>query len=307
MHSWILLTLSLVMGVLSTVCMAFRVGFPYHRWIGVGCLVVAIGCVVLGIRSQRARLRRERILAKKAWRAYAPHVVVALVLIVAVRMTIILVPFRASPLTRMQHGSLRERIAADQQALTALDLEMTNLLAQLEANLPASPDEMLPAWQSFMAISARYGEIARFYQGFHQLDYSNTPELHADAFMMAMQAFVSRFLAAQRMAILLDDKSAYIDLINQAGSRYGADSYYAMINRLTDGETLLRLNAGALYLNAVDSSVTLGAGAVPHLRHDLEEVYRRLGQRPDVVLQRPLDILERVSVEVWYPLMGKQP
>ena len=302
-QSAVLLILSLLLAVLSTVCMAFRIAWPYHRWLGVACALVGVVCVVQAIRVQRARLRRERILVKRAWRHYAPHVVVALILIVAVRVTTILVPFRESPLTGMESGSIRGKITEDRAILAAADVEMTALLGRLESALPAVPAELLPAWQQFMTLSEQYGDIARFYQGFHQLDYSNTPELHADAFMVAMQAFVSRFVAAQRMAMLLEGKAAYVDLLNQAGELYGPDSYYAMKNRLTDGETLLRLNAGAAYLSAVDQSVTLGDDVVARLRYDLETAYRGLGQRPELVLQRPLDKLERLAVEVWYPLI----
>ena len=298
--------------LLAYATVSLRVFHPYHRTVSLLFCAVALVMLLLAVRRQRRRLLRRELRLRRQFIAYAPHAVVAVVLAACMWAAWVLVPAEPSPLTGMSTEELRDNINTDLLTLDNINAGMDRLMARVETSPvirrdvarmdPADRRALRDSWEEYLALSLEYDLLKHKYKGFYQVDYVASPSLHADAFFLAYEAFISQYESALRLVSVAEQNATVEPILNEYTPTHGKDSFFAIKQRLTQPEELVRLNAGISYLTLVDRSITFETQRVAGLRKTARSVYRKLGKDPDLLLDNPLDRFEKLAFSFWYPL-----
>ena len=153
--------------------MAFVSLSPTPRFFAALLLAVSLVTTVAGLVALRRR-HHERLFIRQSIRAYAPYVLVAVVLLAGLRMWLILMPPRPTPLLRLPPGEQEARLAADVARLARCAADAQGL-AECEA-------------------------IYDYYKGFTHIDVVAQPQLHAEAFALGYAAFLKHIAIADALA-----------------------------------------------------------------------------------------------------------
>lgn len=311
------LALSLLLGTAAFLMLGMRVGYPYHRMLAMGLWAGALLLFAWALRERRKWLRVHKKLAKRRLRPYVPHLIVGGGLCVFAYVAWVLMPVEPSELTGMTQADLRGHLDADRSLVLYLDDSLEGAVTALQAAVsgPASPGgtpaerrvSILEAWQQFVHSSLELDGLKQKYKGFYQIDYVTSPTLHADAFYLAYAAYVVQYHRALTLVELVDEAPSAEVFLNEASSVYGipGETFYRLKQRLTLPDTLLRLNAGRAYLALVNERVSGSPAVVEVLRQRLEAIDRLAGSKPDLLLDNPLDWLEKNAYRAWFPVQKK--
>jgi len=301
-----------VAAVAGYVIVSLQAFHPHHRAVACGLFVVGAVMLIVAIREKRHRMRRQQVMLRRAWRAYFPHIIIAVILLVGGRAAWVLVPVEPSPLVDMTDEQLRAGITQDVEHLDVLAHNLGHLLDNLrEAELPKGSidslslekrEQLVQTWQDYVLLSSEYDRIKNFYKGFYQLDYVARPELHVDAFIVAMSAFLDQYLAAMELTATIAGHPSVETLLNDATDLFPAKTYFAMKQNLTHPDTLLRLNAGFAYFKLVRGSASLEATRLDALEDDLRTAFKKLGKSPRLFARNPIEFLETATIRTWYPI-----
>ena len=236
---------------------AFLALSPLPRLVAALLLAASLAATVAGLVALRRR-RHERLFIRQSIRAYAPYVLVAAVLLTGLRMWLILMPPRPTPLLRLP--------PADQAARLAADIER---LGKCGADARGLTD---------------CEEIYDYYKGFTHIDVVSQQQLHAEAFAVGYAAFLRRISIAAQLA----GSKAATD--GDAAAKAMAEDAAAF---LVEDSTALRIYAGHAYLQTQVDFIRN-----ENLKALLQENQDVLDRYPDLLtreIKNPLRILRRYA------------
>jgi hypothetical protein len=236
---------------------AFLALSPMPRLIAALLLAASLAATVAGLVALRRR-RHERLFIRQSIRAYAPYVLVAVVLLAGLRMWLILMPPKPTPLLRLPPGEQETRLATDIARLEKCGADGNGLKV--------------------------CEEIYDYYKGFTHIDVVSQPQLHAEAFAVGYAAFLQRLALASQIA---DAKAAAAD--GKAASDIADDA----ATFLADDATALRLYAGHAYLQTQVDAIR-----DERLKSLLQENQDLLDRYPEIVtreIKNPIRILRRYA------------
>ncbi len=307
-----LLLITLLLIIMATFVMGLRIAYPYHRLVAFALLGLGWIPIVASYRINRRLLHVERLIIKKKTKPFVPHIVVAILLLVAFYVASVLFPVEKSPLTELSPAELRATINEDLDSYlmlrrTADDLvrefEESHLLERKVDNLTVEERERIRSlWRDGVMAFLEFDFLKEKYRGFYQIDYVAEPQLHADAFMLAYMSYVAQYDACLQIAGMVDNSDFMGTLLNEEGEGIPADSYFTMKHRLTHPEVMLRMNTGAAYRKLIEDDVTISPAIVEDFMQRKSRFYRTLGQNADIFIENPLDKLERVAFETILPI-----
>jgi hypothetical protein len=236
---------------------AFLALSPIPRLVAALLLAASLAATIAGLVALRRR-RHERLFIRQSIRAYAPYVLVAVVLLAGLRMWLILMPPKPTPLLRLPPGEQEARLAADITRLVKCGADGNGLKA--------------------------CEEIYDYYKGFTHIDVVSQPQLHAEAFAVGYAAFLKRIALASQIA----GTTAAPAEGNASNAIVGEAAAF-----LADDATALRLYAGHAYLQTqADFIHNERLKALLHENQDILDRY------PDIVtreIKNPLRILRRYA------------
>ena len=218
--------------------LAFLALSPLPRLVAALLLLAAALATAFGLAALRRR-RHERLFIRQSIRAYAPYALVALLLLAGLRMWLILLPPRPTPLIGLPPLEQPARIAADVHRLRACAADAKTRLAAWEA--AAERDAATATLSEALLKDVRSCEaIFNYYTGFSHIDVVSQPQLHAEAFAVGYAALL------QRTAILTElaeraEKPGNAGLLSDRALASACAS-------LAEDATALRLYAGHAYL-----------------------------------------------------------
>jgi hypothetical protein len=227
------------------------------RLIAALLLTAALAATIVGLVALRRR-RHERLFIRQSIRAYAPYVLVAVVLLAGLRMWLILMPPKPTPLLRLPPGEQEARLSADIARLGKCGADARGLAA--------------------------CEEIYDYYKGFTHIDVVSQPQLHAEAFAVGYAAFLKRIALASQIA---DSKTAAPDGKDTNDIAGEAAAF------LADDATALRLYAGHAYLQTQVDAIRN-----ERLKSLLQENQDLLDRYPEIVtreIKNPIRILRRYA------------
>ncbi len=235
---------------------AFLALSPMPRLVAALLLAASLAATVAGLVALRRR-RHERLFIRQSIRAYAPYVLVAVVLLAGLRMWLILMPPKPTPLLRLPPGEQEARLSADIARLGQCGADARGL--------------------------AECEEVYDYYKGFTHIDVVSQPQLHAEAFAVGYAAFLKRIALASQIA---DAKTA-TDGKNSNDIAGEAAAF------LADDATALRLYAGHAYLQTqVDAIRNERLKTLLQENQDLLDRYPEIVTRE---IKNPIRILRRYA------------
>ncbi len=310
-----LLLLPLLLVLVVVVVLGMRLGYPYHRLIAFALLAFGWIPLIASYRINRRLLRVQKALVKKKTRPYLPHAIVALLLLVAFYATWVLFPVGKSPLIGMAPNTIRAEINADlgnyQMLCKAADdilgtFSETGLLGRKIENLSKSErSEIRELWRDGVMAFLEFDLLKGKYCGFYQIDYMAEPELHADAFFLAYMAYVAQYNACLEIFALLDGNDFMETLLNEEGEGIPVNSFFTMKHRLTSPNVILRMNAAMAYYELVKKDISTDPAFVADFEQRRTAFQKRFGSHADILIENPLDILERAAFETLFPVQKR--
>ncbi|HKL22859.1 MAG TPA: hypothetical protein VJ904_13710, partial [Tichowtungia sp.] len=272
-----LLLISLLLVLLGGALLGLKVGYPNHRLIAALFWVVSWIPLVISWRVNHRLVRTGKVILKRKGKPYAPHAVVAVVLLIVFYIAWVLVPVETSPLVKMSPGELQQEIADDLNTYRMLRETADDLTQQFESNGLLGRDveslseeerlEIRRLWRDGVMAFLEGDMLKEKYRGFMQIDYKVQPALHADAFFVAYASYICQYDACLKFCEMVGDNEFMETLLNEPGEGIPAESYFVMKQRLTHPEVILRLNAGTAYYELVKNDMTVS----PELKADFEE------------------------------------
>ncbi len=245
-------------------------------------LLFAAGCATAAGLVVLRKRRHERLFIRQSIRAYAPYVVVAAILLAGLRMWLVLMPPRPTPLLKIPPSEQSARLAADAARLNACAADAKARLADWET--AADCGEAKETFTDALLKDLRECEdIYDYYKGFTHIDVVSQPRLHAEAFAVGYAAF------RRHLAILAD----IADVAHKPGGEIATRDLARRTGALTDDATALRLYAGHAYLQS--QAQFIEDAAVKSLLDANAAIYDRF---PDLVtreVRNPLRILRRYA------------
>lgn len=309
----LLVTLFLVLAAI--VVLGMKIAYPAHRQ--VAFILLGLGWIplVVSYRINRRRLRAHKFIIRKMTRPYAPHGVVALVLLGAFYVTWALFPVNKSPLVDMLPDELRAEIQEDLNSYlmvrqAADDMvhafAENHLLGRKVDNLsPAERETIRTLWRHGVMTFLEFDLLKGTYRGFYQVDYVDRPEQHSDAFFLAYMAYVAQYEACLKIIGMVDESDFMETLLNEAGEGIPGDSYFTMKLRITHPNVMLRMNAAAAYYELVRKDISVDRTLIDDFERRRGSFYQLLGSHANILIENPLDVLERAAFETLFPVQKK--
>lgn len=307
-----LLLVPVVLVAMAVVVLGMRIGFPHHRLIGL--LLLALGWVplVASYRINRRLLRVHKTVIKKKMRPYAPHAAVAVVLLAAFYFTWVLFPVEKSPLASMAPEQVRAELASDLESYLMLRKAADDVVGNfVENGLLGRPVESLSRdergrirdlWRDGVMAFLEFDLLKGKYRGFYQIDYIAEPQLHAEAFLLAYMAYIVQYDACLQLFAMVDGNPFMETLLNEAGDGIPADTFFNMRHRLTNPNVMLRVNAGTAYYELVKKDIATDSAVVSDFETRRREFFMRAGENAGIMVENPLNILERVAFQTLLPV-----
>ena len=261
---------------------AFLALSPLPRLVAALLLLAAAVATAVGLAALRRR-RHERLFIRQSIRAYAPYALVAVLLLAGLRMWLILLPPRPTPLIGLPPLEQPARIAADVIRLRACAADARTRLAGWEAAAGAEAHDTFSA--ALLKDVRVCEEVYDYYKGFSHIDVVSQPQLHAEAFAVGYAAFLQRTAILTELAELAEKPGREGLLSDRALSSACAS--------LAEDATALRLYAGHAYLQEQAESIRYEG-----VRDLLRENMHLLDRYPDAVereMRNPVRIFRRYA------------
>ncbi len=307
-----LLLVTVALLVAAMVVLGMKIAYPAHRMVAFALLGLGWIPLVLSYRSNRRMLRLQKHLIRKKTRPFLPHAIVALVLLAAFYVTWALFPVERSPLAGMDATELRQNIDADLGSCLMLCEAADDLVESFKARGwlqrkvgTLSPDEraaLRSRWRDGVMIFLEFELLKEKYKGFYQIDHVAEPALHADAFLLAYMPYVAQYGACLEVVGLVGGNAFMEALLNEKGEGIPSEGYFHMKQRLTHPNVLLRLNAAAAYYGLVRRDATIDPAILSAFERRREALVRSMGSNASMLVENPLDVLERAAFETLLPV-----
>ena len=146
--------------------------------------------------------------------------------------------------------------------------------------------------------------IKQRYKTFPQVNGFTRPTLHAEAFLLAYGAFLTQYTHALSLQSFADENDALVTLLNEENAERGIppNTYFSLKQRVTHPNNLLRLNAGRGYLEIMRGRLDGRRNLVERIDEFLRKIDESLGQYPELVLENPMEKVEEIAFDTWFPL-----
>jgi hypothetical protein len=103
---------------------------------------------------------------------------------------------------------------------------------------------------------------------------------------------------------LVDENEAVATVLNVANAEHGipANTYFRLKQRVTNPNDILRLNAGRGYLEIMRGRLDGRKHLVTRVDEFLSTIDNSLGEYPELVMENPMESLEKMAFDTWFPL-----
>jgi hypothetical protein len=305
--AWFLAFVAL--GVLAT-----RAFHPYHRVAAGGIYAVSWVFFLMAFRNKRKWLRAHAGSARSLFRDYGWHIAFSLFVVFFLYVVVVLVPLETSPIADLDDSELSLQISQDVETLLYLDLSMVETLQGLERQTeelatgePLSTEErkaLRDSWKRFVEASFEVDLIKQRHKTFAQVNGFVRPKLHAEVFLLAYGAFLTQYVHALSLQSVVGENEALATLLNEVDEKQGipANTYFRLKQRVTRPNDILRLNAGRGYLEIMRGRLDDGNCLVDRVDEFLGIIDGSLGEYPELVMENPMESLEKMAFDTWFPL-----
>ncbi|MGE0786325.1 MAG: YiiX/YebB-like N1pC/P60 family cysteine hydrolase [Sandaracinaceae bacterium] len=305
--------LSSVLAALAFAALGLRVAYPHHRKVAVGLWVLSWIPLASSIFRHREDLWAGREVVEGAIAGRLPHAGAVLGLMLVGYLVRVLFPSEPTVVPELSHGELAERVEHDLRQLlfllnevdAAVDAIVTSdLVRRAGAELRADDDEVLRAmWARFVHGSYELDVVEAQYRSFTRVNPITETELHARSFLVAYAAYVCEYRAGLLVTAALGANPTARTVVDEGdpARHVPPRTYMALARRTMHPDTLVRLNVGRAYLKLLEDRVK-EEDVFLRTKATLYEIEEQASAMPETLVDNPLDYLERVAFDTWFPI-----
>jgi hypothetical protein len=303
---WIGISLALATG--AFIVLSARVGHPRHRLLATGIWVLSWIPLVISFFTHKDAIEARTELVEDAVLSHLPHIAVVLFLLMIGYLVRVLFPTDKTAARELNEEELKARVEGD---LAQLVFVLDKADAALDALIAAIPPEgtisahenalLRERWATFIEASFELEVLKAQYRGFYSLNPLG--DAHARCFLVAYAAFVAHYRAALLVTKAVGSLDIVRTILDETQPLHGIreDSYLALQRHSVHPDTLVRLGAGRAYLKIVKDRVEK-LPVYTRMRAYLDEMDELVSESPDLLLENPLDYLERLAFDAWFPI-----
>ncbi len=293
--------------------LAMRLFYPHHRLIALSLYVISWIPFFISIWQKQAWLRQNNEFAQHFLAQYSWHFAIGTALLFFLYIFFILVPFGPSPIANVSDEELRSQIAQDTETLLYLDELLTVTNKEIQAQAEERQEEAFNTekrevvrdlWQRFVEASFELDLMKQRYRTFSQINGFRRPIQHAESFLLAYTAFLSQYTHTLQLNTFVHGNSLLYALLNEEDNKRGIPKnfYHSLKQHLTYPDDLLRLNAGRGYLHIMRTRLHHHEEMLKRVDGKLEIIHVYLGSYPKLLVENPLEQLENLAFNAWFPL-----
>lgn len=321
MSGWAWIGVSLVLAVGAFAILGARLLHPHHRKLAGVVWAASWIPFAISVAGHRRAVESGAIALERAFVGHIPHVGLFALLVLCGYLVRVLFPTDdtvadeldadelaanvGTDLARLPY--LLERVDAALHALEARGLaELDGAQIEAETNVALRED-----WARFVEACFELDILQARYRAFYAVNPVTRTALHARSFLVAYGAYVAEYRAGLLLTRAVAGNDAVQTILDEANAHHDvpADSFLALQRSTVHPDTLLRLSAGHAYLELLghrslwSSDIEPADSAVlKPTRAHLEEISDVVESTPELLIDNPLDYLERVVADTWFPV-----
>ncbi len=310
-----LILLTVVLVITASAVLVTRVLHPHHRKVAIGLYLSSWVTFLVSVWQHRALLQSQAAPVTDFFAGYSLHIALLLGMLLAGYVAHTLLPPERSPLTELPAAA---RAALVRQDLTLLSYLLDRIQGTVDALLGSgllidAGDELSRAqrqalrqlWSAYVEVSYELDALKTRHRTFYQLSLLS-PD-HAGSFLVAYGALAGQYHAELQLTTATRRSDRVRTLLDEPVPEHAlpAGTYSAIQGRSMHPDTLLRLNAGRLYLKVARRMRPSQTPLAQRIYRYLIDVQSALDDSPSVFIKNPLDYLERQAFESWFPLQKK--
>ncbi len=308
---------SLVLPLLAFAALMLRVMDPYSRWLAVGLYAVGWVLLIVAVRNH-ARVRRHlskgKLTLKGFSKGYLRHIVAAGASVAIGVLMLVLVPIDATPFWGAELQHIERKLDQDrarlEQATTGQTRQLAVILPMLRPGVSTDAVAKLDlraAWASYVDYAVELDTLLSEHKYFYQINPHENPVLAGRSFLIGYAALVHQMKCGLTLTQGVDNNRNLETWLDEASPDLGLPSgtYLHLRRGLTRADNLLRLQAGLAYGTLLEKRNKLSPQDEATLNAVLRgarSVLVKLGKDPEVLVDSPLDRLERAGFTAWFPL-----
>jgi len=293
--------------------LGLRLAHPYHRKVAIGVWGLSWIPLAVSVAQHRAGLEARADVIESAVQGHEIHLALFAVLLVVGHFVRVLFPSEAGVVPELDEAELTARVDADLGQLAYLFDKVESVTDAVTGSgiatvrgrglAPASDERLRQLWASFVETAFELEVLKAHYRSFYSVNPVSRPLVHARCFLVAYGAYVAAYRAGMRVTQWVGDDDTLQTVLNEANPRFDlpADTYLEVQRRSMHPDVLVRLNAGRAYLKLMKDRVS-EERVYPRVRGYYADVTDALETRPEVFIDNPLDYLERVAFDLWFPI-----
>lgn len=290
--------------------------YPYHRVVAVLFFIASLAIFVITFFERKALIKQAKI-AENFFINYWPHIILAAFLLFFAYLVWIIVPFRSTPFSRATNKERAEFIAQDTTSLIYLENHLETLIDELKNNLRVGQknieltrnekESLKNTWQIFTNDIFELDIIKQRYKGFLRLNPRKFPEQHNESFLLAYNALLTQYKTTLDVHKLINGNTQIAKLLDEENINGGIpkNTYTNLKNNLTDPEQVIKINAARAYLKIFSKRYQSENSLFDLATKKISLIDDELDQFPNLLVSKPLDILERKAFTLWFPVQKK--
>lgn len=289
-----------------------RIFHPHHRRIALALYLTGWVPFLISVKQHRDMLNLAAEPIQGLLTGYELHVVLLIALIVAGYLIRTLLPDAPSPAEGLSDDELSDLLGQDLRLLRYLLSRLDGALDALTGSGLLSPTSEPPTaednrqlrdlWAAYIEASFELDMLKYRHRSFHRLPWKSTAQ--AEAFLISYGAFAVQYGAELALTRAVSTNDRVVTVFNEADPSFDlpADCYAAIQRRLLHPDTVVRLNAGRAWIQAVRTDLTRHAALLDRVEDALRSVDVAVSRDPLNVLRNPMHYLEKRAFDTWFPV-----
>ncbi|MBN2458040.1 hypothetical protein JXB31_02830 [Candidatus Woesearchaeota archaeon] len=305
--------------ILLVICFAiliFKVFYPYHRVLSIGLYILSYAVYICPIvRKLNMKYIKELANGTKVRffrRNYISIISIAVFLFI-LYLLYVMFPVDNFSLANMDINELEEKIETDALYVQMMIGSMEETLNELEGSglleltiEQSNPEKTAMLKAYFARIADHIIILERFmdeYKYFYQINYLKYPQVNQKAFLISFTPYIAKYKLIFELTKNID-KNQYVESVlnEELPELKQKDVYHKLKMRFDSPKTIVRINAGRIYLKYIESTSEDKDELLAYAIDSYSLMFGEFDHTLKLSVDNALDTFEKETNEKWLPM-----
>ncbi len=313
MHFWTGIIIATLFLVATIIIFATRLFYPKHRIIAFSLYIIGWLPFLYSLSLKKSLALEHKDAMLSFFVIFKIHIFMGLALLVFVYLLFVLFPMAKSPFIGLNKKTLAKKIEEDKIIILFLDKKLTNIfdIANCENIFDVSfkkiskeeKEKLKNFWLSCVESLIELDLLKNRYKTFYQINPITKKILHKKIFNNAYVSVLAQHYFALKLIELIKNQRI-ITLFNESIDDHGIGDglFDEFKSKITNTEEIIRLNAGKLYKSFIGNNDSEIEALIDKY---LSKTNKSLSSYSNLLLEKPLNIFEKKSFQLWFPIQKK--